>query len=146
MHFFIHQVYDRLPVERFGLSISSPISTSTPQETLKKVTKIPQHGPTLAFPLRLAKLLDILVLLWFWAWDRNFGKTHWDVWGIIPVDKWLGSPPLISHYKFGRGSDNPILRGSPWLLTAMILQVEEATVEWRSYEVISWVEDGRKMS
>ena len=41
VHFSFHQVYDRLPIERFGLSIWSLIPTSTPQETLKKMTEIP---------------------------------------------------------------------------------------------------------
>ncbi len=33
-------------------------------------------------------------------------------WRIIPVTKWLGSPPFISHEKaVWKGSHNPILRG-----------------------------------
>ena len=33
-------------------------------------------------------------------------------WRIIPVSKWLGSPPFISHKKaIWKGSHNPILTG-----------------------------------
>ena len=38
------------------------------------------------------------------------------IWRIMPVSKWLGSPPFISHGKvIWKGSHNPIR--SPWLLT-----------------------------
>ncbi len=45
---------------------------------------------------------DFFVSLGVWVWT----------WRIIPVSKWLGSPPFISHKKaIWKGSHNPILRG-----------------------------------
>ena len=43
------------------------------------------------------------------------GTTIFPTWRIIPVSKWLGSPPFISHknaiWKGNKGSHNPILSG-----------------------------------
>ena len=41
-----------------------------------------------------------------------WNKTDMHIWRIIPVSKWLGSPPFISHETpIWKGSHNPILRG-----------------------------------
>ena len=58
-------------------------------------------------------------------------NPYMTTWRIIPVSKWLGSPPFISHEKaIWKGSHVALLRGLTikkvinHLLTAMILQVE----------------------
>ena len=83
---------------------------------------------------------SILKSLRSWIWWPPAGKRNiicksifegFVTWRIMPISKWLGSPPFISHgvWPFGRGI-TPV-RGrkrSPWLLTTypspgMILQV-----------------------
>ena len=56
-------------------------------------------------------------------------KDPWDDWRIIPLSKWLGSPPFISHGMAICKGNVAVLRGLTitmvinHLLTGMILQV-----------------------